>query len=304
MNQKNTHTGFGKSTGAFLLSMLLILMLSSCSNYYEPEKQATEGILQVLFLDVEQGDSTLLISPSGKSMLVDCGEGKAFGKVTDTLTQYGIKKPDVVIGSHSHSDHVGSLPGILKKNGANEIYFNTEKNDSRLYQSILSQAQSNGLVAKTALAGDKIPWDSQVSVEVLGPKSSQNKNLNNNSIVLKVSYGKHSFLLTADAEKELEEEMVREKAKALKATVVKIPHHGSKSSSTPAFVDAVDADVAICSYGENDFGHPNAEVLKRWQKSGAGIYTTKENGDLLFESDGERLWISGQKSVEAYPTVA
>lgn len=290
-HQKNAARLVGQH---FFVLFLLVFFLLGCSPQTSPESPS-DGILQVVFIDVGQGDSTLLISPSGRSLLVDCGKGQAYGAVAAQLRTHGIRAPDVIVGTHPHDDHVGALPGILKNMGTKELYLNGRDDGSRLYAAILREAGVRNLMIQPLIAGDVLNWDPDVSVEVLAPRDPNRTNVNDSSIILKVTYGVHSFLLTGDAEELEEAELVRHDEKRLSSNVVKVPHHGSATSSTHTFVAAVQADVAIVSTGVNAFGHPHDMVLKRWADSGAEVYTTKEHGTLVLESDGQTLWLSKTK---------
>lgn len=291
VSRKNAAIAFFRRRFFLCVLMMASVLISGCHLQPEMDKQE-ESYLKIVFIDVGQGDAALLISPSGRSLLIDCGSGQSYGAVTAEMRKHDVQVPDLIIGTHAHDDHVGSLPGLLKNIGAKGLYLNGENDDSRLYQAIVREATARDLAIQPLVAGDMIQWDREVQLHVFGPYDPNRNNRNNSSVVLQVRYGAHRFLFTGDAESEEELEMLRFSQKALASHVVKVPHHGSASSSTPSFVQAVHADVAVISVGKNDFGHPNRDVLARWQSSGAEVYTTEEMGSMTFESDGKRLWMS------------
>lgn len=282
------------------LILLLVFSLSACSS--EEEITSPQGTLCVTFIDVGQGDAAILVGPSGRSMLIDSGSGQAYAAVAKAFEAEKINRPDIILISHPHSDHMGSVPGILKNMGTDRFYMNLEDIETRLYAATLREVLNLNLTPEPLLPGQKIDWEDGVDVEVLGPLKLGSSNINNHSAVVKVSFGDHSFLFCGDIEKTAEEDLVAHYGSKLHSTVVKIPHHGSDTSSSPQFIQALAAPYGVLSYGkDNPYGHPHQEIVEAWQIAGTELYASQINGSLSFESDGERLFLTAEKSLDALP---
>lgn len=277
---------------------LIILLVTGCAPAGFPELAPADGILKVVFIDVDQGDSALIIAPDGTAMLIDGGVPGAFKTVDQVMAAYGVKKLKVMVGTHAHDDHIGGLVNILNKYPVAQLYSNGQE-DSRVYSAFLSAARVQGLSPQPLQAGDFFQLTDQVVCDVLGPEKAQESQGNAASIVLRLRYGDHSFLFTGDAEKGEERAIVDRYGHKIRSTVVKVGHHGSATSSSPAFVQAVAPHVAIISVGENSYNHPDNLVIKRWQQMGAEVYTTESSGHLALESDGDKLYLAAQKTSQA-----
>lgn len=277
---------------------LILVLLTGCAPNGFQEPAPADGILKVIFIDVGQGDSALIIAPDGKAMLIDGGVPGAFKRVDQVMGAYGIKKLEAMVGTHAHDDHIGGLVNILNKYPVARLYSNGQE-DSRVYTAFLSAAKVQGLAPQHLQAGDFFQLTDQVVCDVLGPEDGQGAQGNNASIVLRVRYGGHSFLFTGDAEREEERAIVDRYGQRIRSTVLKVGHHGSPTSSSPAFAQAVAPNVAVISVGQNSYNHPDNLVIKRWQQAGAEVYTTEKSGHLVLESDGDQLYLAAQKTSQA-----
>ena len=256
-----------------------------------------EGSAQVKvhFIDVGQGDCTLVMS-RGEAMLIDSGERDDSDRVIKYLKEQGITKLSCIIVTHPHTDHMGEMPDILKA-------FKTDKfimpkvPDNMVptimrYEKMLKQIKNQGL---------EISWSSNSEfrlgdavINTYTPKG-QFEELNDYSTVVKISCGSRKFLIMGDAEKEEESDLLAQKFD-FRADVLKVPHHGSYKGTTSELLKAVGAQYAvICCGKNNDYGHPHDSTLKRIKKFISSVYITKDNGDIVFTTDGKSLTVTTQR---------
>jgi competence protein ComEC len=266
------------------------------------------GRLRVTFINVGQGDSILVQTPNDRVMLLDCG-GKQAGSpstfdpgaqiVAPYLGRLGIKKIDLLVNSHPHEDHLGGMPAVMQKIPVGELVAAVPGYPSPLWLQVVGIARDKQIPLATVRAGASINLDPGVEISVLGPPEDLFKDThsdqNNNSLVLSIKYGKTTFLLTGDVEKEALTVLAASYADELAATVLKLPHHGSLYGIEPAFAEAVHPQFAVISVGKNNFGHPAPETLQFWRELGVKVLRTDEQGAIIFESDGVNLSVSTSK---------
>lgn len=278
-----------------LLAVLLcIFVLAGCTSALETEKipVAAGHEMRVHFFDVGQGDSILIESPNGKTMLVDGGVKGAGQQVVSYINELGIEKLDVVVATHPDADHIGGLIPVLNSIPIEQFYDSGKVHTSQTFEEMLSLIDSNNIPYNVPKTGDSIALDDELDVKVLNANENASDN-NDASIVLKVTYGNISFLLTGDAGVALEKEMLQQN---VKATVLKAGHHGSNTSSSQSFIQAVQPEVTILSYGkDNKYGHPHAEVVERLQAIGSKIYATAETGTVTVSTDGVSYNVSAKE---------
>ena len=253
--------------------------------------------LDVLFFDVGQGDAALLRLPNGRTVLVDAGVRDPYtdqGERTllPHLAWAGIERLDAAVVSHPHADHLGGLPAVLREIRLAHIIHNGHSYGSRLFAETDSLLRAHTVRSRAVTAGDTLRLDPAVHIQILAPTHAPGPGdeANEGSVVLRVTYGDTSFLLTGDAEAAAEQDLVARYGKALRSDVVKVAHHGSRTSSTPAFVEAADAQIAVVSVARrNRYGLPDAPVLDRWHAAGAEVLQTWETGAVWFRSDGHAV---------------
>ncbi len=247
------------------------------------------GQLTVHFIDVGQADSILVQTPEGKNMLIDAGSNKTGRDVVSYLKNTGIEYLDVVIGTHPHEDHIGGLDIVIDTFDIGKIYMPRVSHNTETFKDVIISIKNKGLKISPAYTGTKIDLDPKLDVSVLAPVSEEYQELNNYSVVVKLKYENTSFLFTGDAEYISEKEMLERKLE-LKANVLKIGHHGSKTSTSPEFLEAVKPDYAVISVGkDNDYGHPSGEVLKMLEENGIEVLRTDLSGTIIIKSDGKSL---------------
>ena len=261
---------------------------------------ARDDRLHVLFFDVGQGDAIFIETPRGRQMVVDGGaDALALTRLLGERMRFYDRRIDIVAATHPHDDHVGGLAQVLERYDVGVVMERRIEYESATYQAwarAVDAEVANGARVIEASAGQVIALDDDVRIEVLGPPQEllrgTESDVDNASLVLRLVYGEVSLLLTGDIFEAAERRML-ESGAALDSDVLKVPHHGSDSSSTAEFLDAVSPASAVISVGaDNRFGHPSKDVMMRLGEFvGAGeLYLTSERGAVEFVTDGETLW--------------
>lgn len=242
--------------------------------------------LSVHVLDVGQGDS-IFISCEGQNMLIDAGVPEMGARVTAYLSKYGVKKLDDVVCTHPHDDHIGGMPAVLQQEQVGRILMTRAQNNTAGFEKLLNTIAAKGLKITEAVPGARYTLGG-ASFVIFAPNGSYT-DLNNTSVVLKLTYHERSFLFTGDAETQSETDMLK-KGWDLKADVLKVGHHGSSTSTGAKFLKAVSPQYAAISVGAgNDYGHPTPSTLARLQKAGVTVLRTDQSGTIVFTSDGKSL---------------
>lgn len=264
--------------------------------------------LDIYVIDVGQGDSALLVSPSGKTMLIDAGESTALYSVRSVLKSLGIKKLDAVIATHPHSDHIGGMPGILRSFDVDTFYMPEVSNQSSDYRDMVSALNSASLQVNylSASRTTTIDWDEAVTIDILSPFDDiAYQSINDYSVIMRVSYGSTSMLFTGDAEgggvySAEYTALARNAADKFRCTVIKVPHHGSLSSLSDAFLAAASPEYAIISVGSgNDYGHPHKSTLNKLEKSNVRVFRTDELGTIHITLDGETASVAAMQEASS-----
>lgn len=285
-----------KKVFCVILAILLTLLMCSCSlkdllNIPTPKDDTPVDGSKLIahFIDVGQGDSTLLES-NGEFVLIDAGERDYGGRVVDYIESRGCSELKYIIATHPDSDHVGGLKTVIETIDAeNFITCETDKSTST-WLNVLKAVDEYDLNYIDAVAGETYSFG-DASFTVLAPLSKSYDSYNNYSVVIKAEYGDIRFLLTGDAEKESEQEMLRA-GEDLSADVLKCGHHGSSTSTTDAFLSAVHPAFAIISCGaNNDYGHPHKETVAKLNSRGVAYYRTDISGTIIAATDGKGLSI-------------
>lgn len=251
--------------------------------------------LYAAFIDVGQGDSIFLRSPNGKTALVDAGTGESFGAIDEFLKSQGVTKLDIVVATHPHSDHIGSMRKVIQNYEIGKFYMPDAVNNTYGFEKMLDELEKYSVKTVTLYGGsDKtLDWDEDAEVRVLSPLKNVDygNDLNEMSIVLRVRYQGTSLLLTGDAGKEAEEAMLNDGGFPLRSNIIKVGHHGSSSSSTKDFIAAVAPDIAVISLGkDNDYGHPHKETMELLNSLNIPIYRTDQLGTVCMILDGNYVY--------------
>ena len=259
-----------------------------------------DGDLHVYFFDVGQGDSVLIVTPEGRQVLVDGGpKGDSAVRVLSGAMPRGDRSLDLVVMTHLDSDHSRGLLDVLDRYRVGAVLAGPESPDAAMYAQWQAGLERNRMEVVPVHQGYRLDLGSGVMAAVLNPRpgSSDRVSANDGALVLRVTYGDVSFLLTADIEAEAEAVLAAGGA-VIQSTVLKAAHHGSKTSSTAGFVDAVAPAAAVISVGQsNSFGHPNDEVLGRLirQTGSENLYRTDRDGQVEFVTDGLELWVNTER---------
>lgn len=250
--------------------------------------------MEVHFINVGQGDSILIQTPNKKNVLIDGGPPKAGKKVVRYLKDLGIEKIDLMIATHPDRDHIGGLPAVMKEFKVKEILDSGKLHITRAYANYMNEIRKQEIPLKVAKAGKDLQIDSLLDIRILNAYG-KHKNNNQSSIALKVSYNDIDFLFLGDIEDD-QEKKIAEKYD-VRAEIIKIAHHGSKTSSSEKFLELVEPDIAVITYSKyNDFGHPVNRVIKKLFELETNIFSTAVYGDLVIHTEGEDYLIYPQKS--------
>lgn len=251
--------------------------------------------LTIHFLDVGQGDSEL-IQIDNKNVLIDGGEQDMGPRVEAYLRDHGVSSLDIVVATHPHSDHVGGLITVLNDIPVKQVLDIGQAHPSPIYETFLTLINQKNVPYRNPQPGQTIDLDPNLKIEVLNPPPAQfADDLNQNSIVLKVTYNKVSFLLMGDAGFEAENSIFAY-GYDLKSDILKVAHHGSSSASSPTFLSKVRPAISVIEVGAgNDYGHPTQETLDALQQIGSKIYRTDLNGNIVVTTDGVSYSVTTQK---------
>ena len=280
-------------------------------------KAEAKGQLTISMLDIDQGDA-VLIQTGVKNILIDTGDdkyyedgkkGKENTQLLTELQKLKIDHIDTLVMTHAHADHIGKADKVIAQYGVKELVYNGIPSTSKYFINALKAAKANGTQQVKVKAGDVLDFGNGVSFEIVSPsqslidedtaaiKAKKKVDINNESVVGRLTFGNFAMLFTGDAEGPVEKDMVASYGKKLKCQVLKAGHHGSKTSSTAEFLKLVQPESVVMSLGvNNQYGHPHEALLNRLQKQGIkNIYRTDANGTITIVSDGSSYSITTEK---------
>ena len=250
-------------------------------------------------IDVGQGDATLIKS-SGHYMLIDAGDTDKGAEITSYIKKQGISKLDYVIATHPHADHIGGMTDVINTFDINTFILPNVVHTSKTFENMLDALIDKNIKTITPKVGNTYDLGSS-SFTILAPNSSKYKDLNDYSVVIKLTCGKNSFIFTGDAETLSENEILKNDID-IDADYIKIGHHGSNSSTSSAFLKAINPKYAVISVGaDNSYGHPTENTLNRLKNNNIETYRTDLNGTIIVSSDGKTIKITTSKTVSQKP---
>ncbi|WP_031424739.1 ComEC/Rec2 family competence protein [Exiguobacterium sp. NG55] len=250
--------------------------------------------IKVHYIDVGQGDAIYIKMPSGEDVIIDGGNKGKGDSIVTYLKKQKVDDIEVLISTHPDADHIGGLDEILDAYRVENIYAPKVKHTTQAYKDFLQAVKREGKTIKTAQMGVSLPIKG-VNAKFVGPaKAYSNSDLNNWSAVLHVTYKKNTFLFTGDAEHVSEKDMMAKK-QTLRADVLKVGHHGAKTSTSSTFLNTVKPKHAIISVGKNSYGHPTSEVVTNLKRQKVNTLRTDKNGTIIITGNGSSYAVKKSK---------
>ncbi|MBN3346578.1 MBL fold metallo-hydrolase [Clostridium botulinum] len=274
----------------FLALFLLVTSSSVCAKSSSKSlngKEKNIGIVTVHYINVGQGDS-ILIQQDGHNMLIDAGTNTAESTVVNYLKSKGITRLDYIIGTHPHEDHIGGLDKVIDNFTVDKVIMPKVTHTTQTFKDVITSMQNKRLKITISKVGDKYSLG-VADFTILAPNNSSYSNLNNYSVVIKLKFGNRSFIFTGDAES-LSEGEILAKQLDISGDVLKLGHHGSRTSTSQNFLDKVNPSYAIISCGKNNkYNHPHQETLNKIKAKNIKVYRTDEVGTIIATSNGSDL---------------
>ena len=283
-----------------LLSLLLIFSLAFSFNNFQKnyssssEKEISDLAsnspkLIVHYIDVGQGDSELIQIPGNINILIDGGTKSSSKKVVSYIKSLGIDTLNIVISTHPHEDHIGGLISVINSFKVEDVIDAGINHTSVTFKNYLKAIKAKNINYLTPSPGESFDLATDVKLIVYGPYNRYISDLNNSSVVVKLVYGSTSFLFEGDAESKEESQLISG-GLDLSVTVLKVGHHGSKTSSTLKFLKKVNPKISVISVGkDNSYGHPAKTTIDNLLALGSTVYRTDTTGDIIIESDGSNV---------------
>lgn len=277
----------------FILAVLIFsTILAGCNHQISHISDASEDYSSKLilhFIDVNQGDSTFIEFPNGETSLIDAGSRGAGDKVVSYLNNLGVKKIDYLIATHPHEDHIGGLPKVIRNFDISKVYMPDKTSNTLIFEELLKEIKNKHLKITLGKGKDIIMDEGKLKYSILAPNRNDYSITNDFSIVTKVDYMDNSIIITGDAEKNSERDILNENYN-LKADILKVGHHGGSTSSIEEFLNEIKPEYSVISVGrDNSYGHPHSETLDRLNKIDTTIMRTDKLGDIVFISNGKEV---------------
>ena len=275
-----------------LLSILISTLSIGCNlfvNNSNKSNQINPNEMVVHYIDVGQGDS-ILIQVNNKNLLIDAGPQSDKKNLLSYLSALNLEKLDYVIATHPHEDHIGNMDDVINDYNVLAFYAPKVQSTTKTFEKMVESLKSKNLKINVIKKGtDSIDLGENTKVTVLSPTKDSYEDLNNYSPVMKIEYGKTSFLFTGDAEKDVEKEILATNEN-ISADILKVGHHGSSTSTTKDFLKKVNPSLGVISVGQdNTYNHPNDDTIKRLKENKVTIYRTDKDGTVILSSDGSKI---------------
>jgi competence protein ComEC len=252
-------------------------------------KPDNTGKFMMYTISTGNSDSHLLIAPGGEAMLVDAADNDDYPVIESTLKKYGVTEINTLVASHFDSDHIGSMDDVVENTKVDSVYLSNYKDNTKDYRNLMNALKDKNVTPTVAQSGMQFKLGA-ASVKILNPQNKKYDEVNNACVVLKVSYGASDFLLTGDMEEDAISDILKKYGDSINCEVLKVGHHGSRTSTTDELLEAVQPKIAIIPCGkDNTYGHPHKETLQLLQKYGVQTYRTDQDGDIAILTDGTSL---------------
>lgn len=275
---------------------------NSSDNKGQDTNTNVSGQLKVSYIDVGQADS-ILIQQGDHNMLIDAGNNLDDKTVKAYLDKQGVKSLDYAIGTHPHEDHIGGLDYIINNVNVKKVYMPKATATTKTFKDVVAAIKNKGLTATEPKVSETFDLG-EAKCTILAPNGTKYDDANNYSIVIKLKFGSNTFLFTGDAENISEKEML-DKGLDVSADVLKVGHHGSRSSTTEEFLNKVNPKYAVISCEKNnDYGHPHKTTIERLKDHKIPVYRTDESGSIVCTSDGKNITFDKKPGSYAYPSKA
>ena len=284
---------------AQLLTIIIFGIIAIFSAYFGKDIVSSDigtptGVIEISYLDVGQGDAAY-IKVNDFDILIDAGPKSDSDKLMKQLEEKNIDDFEIVIATHPHEDHIGGMTKVFEKYDVESFYMPKVTNTTKTFENMIKAVSNEGLTAKVIKEGTSFDLGEGCRIDVYSPMQESYDNFNDYSPIMKLTYGNKSFIFTGDAEKTVEKEVVEKYSKELKADVIKFGHHGSSTSSTKEFIEAISPKYGIISCGlDNSYGHPHRETLSIIDEMGIETYRTDKQGQITITSDGNNIEIKTQ----------
>jgi competence protein ComEC len=284
-----------KKTGLFVVLIVIVALLVGSVVVHDSLNRQSPPVvgpsLQVVFFDVGQADC-ILLKTGNHAMLIDAGNTGQDTLILNYLTEYGVTELDYLVATHPHADHIGAMASVVKAmDNVGMVLMPDKTHTTKAFENLINAIEEKNVPVSMPKPGDTFTLG-DANMQVLAPNSAVYNDLNDYSIVLRVEFGNTVFLFTGDADTKSENEQLAN-GLSLNADVLKVGHHGSRTSSTQKYLDAVAPSYAVINCGAgNTYGHPHKEAWARLTTTGAVIYRTDENGTIIFVTDGETISVT------------
>lgn len=271
--------------------LIVVLIVGGYLFLHKGSNPDTNGEkLEIYFLDVGQGDSTFIRLPNAETMLIDGGKKSSGKTIVSNLKKLEVEEIDYLVATHPHEDHIGGLPEIIRNIDIKNVYLPNKTNNTKIFEELLLEIRNNDIRTKEAKLGLELLNESGLKINFLGP-DKEYKDMNNNSALITVEYGKFKSIFMGDAEKAAEKALL-DRGININSQVLKVGHHGSDTSTTEDFIKVVRPKYSFISVGKNNkYGHPNDIILDRLKNVGSKIFRTDEDGTIKLSTDGETIRI-------------
>ena len=275
--------------GTFV-SIIILFGFLSWQNH--TSANSGDGLLTVAFLDVGQGDAIFIETPDGVQMLIDGGANNSVLRVLAEEMAIGDRDLDVVLATHPDKDHVGGLVDVLQRYDVASIIKTNNESETSTGEAFDLALENENAEIYFAKAGQQLALGASTSILIFSPNGDvRDLESNTSSIVAQLRYGDIEFMLTGDAPISIENYLSKTFGKDLESEVLKLGHHGSRTSSGEIFLDTVKPEYGVVSAGkDNTYGHPHSEVVENLQKRDINMLNTADGGTIVFKSDGKAVW--------------